>query len=124
MKQKIHECNRYGSSKLASNSVCYCMLHILLQSFKDCDYIDLSLLLARLQKEQKWTSSSKMVSLKECIDDKYGEKETESDDFGYIVFVLAHQKQRGDCFLLWWLLMIIILNALVTSVISQARLET
>eukprot|EP00092_Neocalanus_flemingeri_P041921 GFUD01045655.1.p1 GENE.GFUD01045655.1~~GFUD01045655.1.p1 ORF type:complete len:545 (-),score=132.58 GFUD01045655.1:10-1644(-) len=28
-----------------------------------------------------------MVSLKESIDKKYGEKETESDDFGFIVFV-------------------------------------
>ena len=37
-----------------------------------------------------------MVSLKECIDDKYGEKENESDDFGYIVFVsCSPEAKRG-----------------------------
>jgi Leucine-rich repeat (LRR) protein len=37
-----------------------------------------------------------MVSLKECIDDKYGEKENESDDFDYIVFVsCSPEAKRG-----------------------------
>ena len=37
-----------------------------------------------------------MVSLKECIDDKYGEKETESDDCGYIVFMsCSPEAKRG-----------------------------
>jgi len=39
-----------------------------------------------------------MVSLKESIDDKYGEKEEESDDFGFIVFVSSLRKLRGECF--------------------------
>ena len=37
-----------------------------------------------------------MVSLKESIDDKYGEKEEESDDFGFIVFVsCSPEAKRG-----------------------------
>jgi len=37
-----------------------------------------------------------MVSLKDSIDDKYGEKEEESDDFGFIVFVsCSPEAKRG-----------------------------
>jgi hypothetical protein len=30
---------------------------------------------------------AKMVSLKESVEEKYGEKESESEDFGFILFV-------------------------------------
>ena len=37
-----------------------------------------------------------MVSLKESIDEKYGEKENESEDFGFIVFVsCSPEAKRG-----------------------------
>ena len=42
------------------------------------------------------TAAKMVVSLKESINDKYGEKETENDDFGFIVFVsCSPEAKRG-----------------------------
>ena len=40
----------------------------------------------------------KMVSLKESIDEKYGEKENESEDFGFIVFVSCSPEAKRGMF--------------------------
>ena len=39
-----------------------------------------------------------MVSLKESIDEKYGEKENESEDFGFIVFVSCSPEAKRGMF--------------------------
>ena len=39
-----------------------------------------------------------MVSLKESIDEKYGEKESESEDFGFIVFVSCSPEAKRGMF--------------------------
>ena len=50
------------------------------------------------REDRTMTSQSEVVTLQNSIDDKYGEKESESEDFGFIVFVSCSPEAKAGMF--------------------------